>query len=125
MLNEGNYIISLSDLCKFLAKQAEDLGCELYPGFAAVEALYNDKNQVIGVATGSVGIDKNEMEVTYGTKKYVLVHENGKATVKDADGKIIAIAISDTKGNMNLVDADGKVLSTYSNEEVTSMLEAK
>ena len=64
MHNQGNYIISLGELCIFLAKQAEDLGCELYPGFAAVEVLYNDKNQVTGVATGSVGIDKNGKETS-------------------------------------------------------------
>ncbi|EHL31566.1 electron transfer flavoprotein-ubiquinone oxidoreductase [Legionella drancourtii] len=60
MHNEGNYIISLGELCAFLARQAEALGCEIYPGFAAVKALYNDKNQMIGVATGSVGINKNK-----------------------------------------------------------------
>jgi electron-transferring-flavoprotein dehydrogenase len=59
MRNEGNYIISLGELCSFLAAQAEAMGCEIYPGFAAVKALYNDQNQVIGVATGSVGINKN------------------------------------------------------------------
>ncbi|USQ15037.1 electron transfer flavoprotein-ubiquinone oxidoreductase [Legionella lytica] len=59
MHNEGNYIISLGELCTFLAEQAEALGCEIYPGFAAVKALYNDQNQVIGVETGSVGINKN------------------------------------------------------------------
>lgn len=59
MHNEGNYIISLGELCIFLAEQAEALGCEIYPGFAAVKALYNDQNQLIGVATGSVGINKN------------------------------------------------------------------
>lgn len=60
MHNKGNYIISLGELCTFLAAQAESLGCEIYPGFAAVKALYNDQNQVIGVATGSVGLDKNK-----------------------------------------------------------------
>ncbi|WP_409365632.1 electron transfer flavoprotein-ubiquinone oxidoreductase [Fluoribacter gormanii] len=60
MHNEGNYIISLGELCMFLAQQAESLGCEIYPGFAAVNVLYNDKNQVIGVATGNVGLDKNK-----------------------------------------------------------------
>ncbi|MFJ1267310.1 electron transfer flavoprotein-ubiquinone oxidoreductase [Legionella lytica] len=59
MHNEGNYIISLGELCAFLAEQAEALGCEIYPGFAAVKALYNDQNQVIGVETGSVGINKH------------------------------------------------------------------
>ncbi|AWN74027.1 TPA: 4Fe-4S dicluster domain-containing protein [Legionella anisa] len=60
MHNEGNYIISLGELCMFLAQQAESLGCEIYPGFAAAHTLYNDHNQVIGVATGSVGLDKNK-----------------------------------------------------------------
>ncbi|MDP3705837.1 MAG: electron transfer flavoprotein-ubiquinone oxidoreductase [Legionellaceae bacterium] len=59
MSNQGNYIISLGELCKFLAAQAEQLGCEIYPGFAASEVLYNDEHTVIGVSTGDVGIDKN------------------------------------------------------------------
>ena len=59
MRNDGNYIISLSDLCKFLAKEAERLGCEIYPGFAAADILYNREGTVIGVSTGDVGIDKN------------------------------------------------------------------
>ncbi len=58
MHNKGNYIISLGELCIFLAEQAEALGCEIYPGFTAVKALFNDHNQVIGVETGSVGINK-------------------------------------------------------------------
>lgn len=58
MRNDGNYIISLGDLCRFLATHAEKLGCEIYPGFAANKILYNKKNEVIGVATGEVGVDK-------------------------------------------------------------------
>ncbi|QRN04161.1 NAD(P)-binding protein [Legionella sp. MW5194] len=58
MKNEGNYIISLGELCQFLAVQAENLGCEIYPGFPASEILYNTHGEVIGVATGDVGIDK-------------------------------------------------------------------
>ncbi len=58
MRNHGNYIISLGELCRFLATEAEKLGCEIYPGFAATKVLYNKANQVIGVSTGSVGIDK-------------------------------------------------------------------
>jgi electron-transferring-flavoprotein dehydrogenase len=58
MKNKGNYIISLENLCIFLAKEAESLGCEIYPGFAATNILYNDQNEVIGVSTGEVGIDK-------------------------------------------------------------------
>lgn len=59
MCNQGNYIISLGELCKFLAAQAEQLGCEIYPGFAAADVIYNDEHTVIGVSTGDVGIDKN------------------------------------------------------------------
>nr|WP_233588738.1 electron transfer flavoprotein-ubiquinone oxidoreductase [Legionella sp. km535] len=62
MHNQGNYIISLGELCLFLAEQAESLGCEIYPGFAAAEVLFNDKNQVIGISTGNVGIDKEGKE---------------------------------------------------------------
>lgn len=62
MHNEGNYIISLGELCRFLADQAEALGCEIYPGFAASKMLYNDQDQVIGVATGDVGINKEGEE---------------------------------------------------------------
>lgn len=62
MLNQGNYIISLGELTVFLAREAEALGCEIYPGFAAVKVLYNDQNQVIGVTTGEVGMDKQGKE---------------------------------------------------------------
>ena len=58
MKNHGNYIISLGELCQFLAKQAESLGCEIYPGFAATDVLYDGEGQVIGVATGELGINK-------------------------------------------------------------------
>jgi electron-transferring-flavoprotein dehydrogenase len=65
MRNEGNYIISLGELCIFLAAQAEAMGCEIYPGFPAVKVLYNNQNQVIGVATGSVGINKNDEKTAH------------------------------------------------------------
>lgn len=58
MRNHGNYIISLSELCQYLATQAEALGCEIYSGFAAAKVLYNNTGSVLGVATGEVGIDK-------------------------------------------------------------------
>ncbi len=58
MKNDGNYIISLSELCQFLAAEAEHLGCEIYTGFPASQILYNTVNEVIGVATGEVGIDR-------------------------------------------------------------------
>lgn len=58
MHNQGNYIISLGEMCQFLAKQASDLGCEIYPGFAAAKVLYSPEGHVIGVETGSAGLDK-------------------------------------------------------------------
>lgn len=58
MTNHGNYIISLGELCQFMAAEAEKLGCEIYPGFPATELLYNSYGQVAGVATCNVGIDK-------------------------------------------------------------------
>lgn len=58
MHNHGNYIISLGLLGRWLAQQAEGLGVEIYPGFAAAEVLYDANNAVIGVATGDMGIDK-------------------------------------------------------------------
>lgn len=59
MRNDGNYIISLGALVKWLAGQAEALGVEIYPGFAASEILYDQNGRVKGVATGDVGISKS------------------------------------------------------------------
>lgn len=59
MHNRGNYIVSLGYLAKWLAEQAESLGVEIYPGFAATEVLWDDKGAVMGVATGDMGIGKN------------------------------------------------------------------
>jgi electron-transferring-flavoprotein dehydrogenase len=59
MHNTGNYIVSLGNLCRWLAGQAEALGVEIYPGFAAAEVLYDEGGRVRGVATGSVGIGKD------------------------------------------------------------------
>lgn len=59
MHNSGNYIISLGELGRWLAGQAEELGVEIFPGFAAAEVLYNDQNEVIGVATGDMGVGKD------------------------------------------------------------------
>ena len=56
MHNEGNYIISLGNLCRWLATQAEALGVEIFPGFAAAEALFNEDGSVKGIATGDMGI---------------------------------------------------------------------
>ena len=59
MHNEGNYVISLGAVTKWLGEQAEGLGVEIFPGFTAAEVLYDDKGAVRGVATGNLGIGKD------------------------------------------------------------------
>jgi electron-transferring-flavoprotein dehydrogenase len=59
MHNRGNYIISLGNLCRWLASQAEELGVEIYPGFAAAEVLYDEAGRVRGIATGDMGIGRD------------------------------------------------------------------
>jgi electron-transferring-flavoprotein dehydrogenase len=56
--NEGNYVISLGNVVRWLAEQAEGLGVEIFPGFAAAEVLYNEDGSVKGVATGNLGVNK-------------------------------------------------------------------
>ncbi len=58
MHNKGNYIVSLGNVCRWLGEQAEALGVEIYPGFAAAEVLYDDAGAVRGVATGDMGITR-------------------------------------------------------------------
>jgi len=57
--NHGNHVVSLGNLCRWLAKQAESLGVEIYPGFAAAEILYDEKGAVKGVATGDMGVGRD------------------------------------------------------------------
>lgn len=57
--NKGNYIVSLGNVCRWMAEQAEAMGVEIYPGFAAAEVLYNDAGAVMGVATGDMGVAKD------------------------------------------------------------------
>jgi electron-transferring-flavoprotein dehydrogenase len=59
MGNHGNYIVSLGNVCRWLATKAEALGVEIYPGFAASEVLYNEAGAVAGIATGDMGIGKS------------------------------------------------------------------
>lgn len=54
--NDGNYIVSMGNVCRWLAEQAENMGIEVYPGFAAAEVLFNEDGSVKGVATGDMGI---------------------------------------------------------------------
>ncbi|WP_025898196.1 electron transfer flavoprotein-ubiquinone oxidoreductase [Sneathiella glossodoripedis] len=64
--NKGNYIISLGNLCRWLAEQAEEMGVEVYPGFAAAEVLYHEDGSVKGVATGDMGVGRDgEKKPTY------------------------------------------------------------
>src|ERR1700761_4280014 len=59
MHNHGNYIVSLSNVCKWLAAQAEALGVEIYPGFPAAAIVYGDKGEVRGVTTGDMGVARD------------------------------------------------------------------
>lgn len=59
MQNEGNYVVSLANLVRWLAQQAEELGVDVFPGFAAVEVLYDGQGAVRGVATGNMGVGRD------------------------------------------------------------------
>src|SRR5215469_89023 len=59
MNNHGNFIVSLGEVCRWLAGKAEALGVEIYPGFAAAEVLYGGNGQVTGIATGDMGIARD------------------------------------------------------------------
>jgi electron-transferring-flavoprotein dehydrogenase len=87
MSNHGNYIISLGNLCRWLAQQAEALGVEIYPGFAAAEVLYHEDGSVKGVATGDMGISrKGEHKASYTPgmelhAKYTLFAEGARGSL--------------------------------------------
>jgi electron-transferring-flavoprotein dehydrogenase len=59
MSNHGNFIVSLGNVCRWLAGKAEAVGVEIYPGFAANEVLYGENGEVVGVATGDMGVGKD------------------------------------------------------------------
>jgi len=85
--NHGNYIVSLGLVCRWLAGRAENLGVEIYPGFAATELIYNDAGAVIGVATGDMGIKKDGTPGANFTRgmalyaKYVLIGEGARGSL--------------------------------------------
>lgn len=85
--NHGNYIVSLGNVCRWLSAKAEELGVEIYPGFAATEILYNEAGAVIGVATGDMGITKdgscgaNFMRGMELLGKYVLIAEGARGSL--------------------------------------------
>lgn len=59
MHNKNNYIVSLGNVCKWLAEYAENLGVQIFAGFAAQEVIYNDNDEVVGIKTGESGIGKD------------------------------------------------------------------
>ncbi|MBU2863296.1 electron transfer flavoprotein-ubiquinone oxidoreductase [Reinekea forsetii] len=62
MHNEGNYIISLGNLCRWLAEQAEGMGVEIFPGFTAADVLYDENGAVKGIITGDMGVAEDGSE---------------------------------------------------------------
>jgi len=62
MHNEGNYIVSLGNVCRWLGEQAEQLGVEIFPGFAAAETLYHENGAVKGILIGDMGVSENGEE---------------------------------------------------------------
>ncbi|MEE9375980.1 MAG: electron transfer flavoprotein-ubiquinone oxidoreductase [Rhizobiaceae bacterium] len=87
MHNHGNYIVSLGNVCRWLAQKAEAMGIEVFPGFAASEVIYNDKDAVIGVATGDMGVladGKPGPNFERGVElhgKYVLIGEGARGSL--------------------------------------------
>ncbi len=85
--NKGNYIVSMANVCRWLAEQAEALGVEVYPGFAAAEVLYHDDGTVKGVATGDMGIGKDGEQTANYTPgmelhaKYTLFAEGARGSL--------------------------------------------
>ncbi|TPW29420.1 electron transfer flavoprotein-ubiquinone oxidoreductase [Martelella alba] len=87
MNNHGSYIVSLGNVCRWLAEKAEALGVDIYPGFAAAEVLYGDGGEVIGVATGDMGIERDGSHGPNYTRgmallgKYVLIGEGVRGSL--------------------------------------------
>src|SRR5438105_4070282 len=87
MSNHGNYVVSLGNVCRWLATKAEGLGVEIYPGFAAAEVLYGERGEVVGVATGDMGIGKNREHKDSFTRgmelraKYTLFAEGARGSL--------------------------------------------
>ncbi|MDR3494124.1 MAG: electron transfer flavoprotein-ubiquinone oxidoreductase [Ancalomicrobiaceae bacterium] len=87
MSNHGAYIVSLGNVCRWLAKKAEALGVEIYPGFAAADVLYDAAGAVIGVATGDMGVGRDGSPKDTFTRgmallgKYVLIAEGARGSL--------------------------------------------
>jgi electron-transferring-flavoprotein dehydrogenase len=87
MSNEGNYVVSLADVCRWLAKRAEALGVEIYPGFAAAELLFDGNGAIAGVATGDMGVARDGLRKDSFTRgmelraKYTLFAEGARGSL--------------------------------------------
>ena len=87
MSNHGNYVVSLGDVCRWLAAKAEALGVEIYPGFAATEVLFDPHDAVAGIATGDMGLAKDghrKASFTRGMElraKYTLFAEGARGSL--------------------------------------------
>ena len=87
MNNHGNYVVSLGNLCRWLASKAEALGVEIYPGFAAAEVLFDGNGAVAGVATGDMGVAKDGLPKDSFTRgmelraKYTLFAEGARGSL--------------------------------------------
>ena len=87
MSNHGNFIVSLGNVCRWLASKAEALGVEIYPGFAAAEVLYGEHGEVVGVATGDMGVGKSKEHKDSFTRgmelraKYTLFAEGARGSL--------------------------------------------
>src|ERR1700756_4179510 len=90
MNNHGNFIVSLGNVCRWLAKKAQALGVDVYPGFAATEPLYGANGEVVGVATGDMGIGKDgepKSSFTRGMElraKYTLIAAGARCSLAKA-----------------------------------------
>ena len=90
MTNKKNYIISLGDLCGWLASQAEELGVEIYSGFTGQEALFNDNNELIGIVTGDMGRDSDANE-TLNFTEGIEIHAQFTLIAEGARGSLTKI----------------------------------
>ena len=87
MSNHGAFVVSLGNVCRWLAGKAEALGVEIYPGFAAAEVLYGEKGEVVGVATGDMGVAKDRQHKDSYTRgmelraKYTLFAEGARGSL--------------------------------------------
>lgn len=101
MKNSGNYIASLGELCSWLSGQAEELGVEIYAGFSAQEALYDEEGNLIGVITGDMGRDAQGQE----TAQFVAGIEIQAPFTLVAEGARGSLA-RQLESHFNLRDAD-------------------